>query len=236
MLMLVSCTDLLEPDLSNDLVVLNTPLDNDSLQSFTVNFWWDELEGVQEYRLQIVEGDFDLPIALSLDTIISNNVFDFVFTPGRYSWRIKGMNNSTETKFTSRDFTILPNQDLNQEQIILNLPQDNSFLNSSNVNLSWFLNSKADDYLVDVKENGSLILPTFVVAIDNQDVSLIEGIYSWTVQGRLGPERPAQRRGRRGPGARGCHALPTRLGHHRLSLTSHAIKNHHDLCALEGTR
>lgn len=181
---IAACSDLFEKDLEPESVVLTTPMDMDTLENYTVNFWWQELEGADNYRVQIVSGSFSLPNALIFDSISEANVFDLTLSPGEYEWRVKGINGSSETDYTTFSFFINQNEDLSQEQLIFKTPLNNEIFNTISVDVSWFLNLKANDYLLDVTENGSNVLPTITTSQDNAQISLYEGVFECSLQGR----------------------------------------------------
>lgn len=183
-LFLAGCSDLIEKDLNDKIVELQTPQNADTLLNYTTSFWWNEVEGASNYHLQVVQPSFSAPSALILDTMIENNIFNAVLFPGQFEWRVRALNNSTQTPYSNRSFTIIANDDLSSEQIILKNPSNNLITNNTSINFSWFLNSKALDYLFSIFLDQNLYQPTLIINDDNVSIDLEEGIYTWMVQGR----------------------------------------------------
>jgi len=183
-LIFIACSDILEEDLREKTITLNSPQNQDTLIDYSVNFWWEELDGATEYRVQIVQGSFTTPISLILDSIFTYSMFDLTLVPGEYEWQVKAVNGSTETPYVKRAFFIFDNDDLSSEQIILKNPSNNNATNKIDLTLSWYLNQKAEDYIIDVKKNGISFIPSIITEYDSAQVSLGEGVFTWSIQGR----------------------------------------------------
>lgn len=95
------CSDIFEKNLEQQKVNIIGPADSliTSQRSFT--FWWDYVEGATGYQLQIVEPSFLDVERLILDTIITENKFGYSLIPGRYQWRVSGVNSTSATLFTT---------------------------------------------------------------------------------------------------------------------------------------
>ncbi|MGZ4159081.1 MAG: hypothetical protein ACXVPZ_17950, partial [Bacteroidia bacterium] len=68
--LLSSCGDLIEPSIKNSTVILEAPVNQYPSTSYTVNFWWDQVDNALTYHLQVVTPTFASPGSLVLDTII----------------------------------------------------------------------------------------------------------------------------------------------------------------------
>ena len=94
LLNLVSCDDILEEDLSDDEVLLFAPAEGARLDSGNVTFVWDPLEGALDYRLLLVSPDFDNPVQVWADTILTATNFTIALAEGQYTWGINAANSA----------------------------------------------------------------------------------------------------------------------------------------------
>lgn len=99
-LLIGGCEIIFEEDLSSAMIHVIMPADGTVSDDKNQLFWWDPLDGVINYKLQIVEGDFTLPLSFQADTSIICNKLYIHLEPGSYEWRIKGMNQYSETGFS----------------------------------------------------------------------------------------------------------------------------------------
>jgi hypothetical protein len=102
----ISCEDILETNISDKQVLLQTPADADSISTGNITFWWNELKGARSYQLLIVSPDKLNPAALLLDSTITNNQFTFQLSEGKYQWCVKGINDGYQTEFTCRSLEV----------------------------------------------------------------------------------------------------------------------------------
>jgi len=101
---LTGCEDGFENDLTGEKVQLLAPANNviseDSLQTF----YWEPLDGATAYQVQIVSPRFDSIIRLETDTLTSRNQIKFQLRIGQYSWRVKAINNSSNSQISDNFF------------------------------------------------------------------------------------------------------------------------------------
>src|SRR5688572_12340162 len=103
---LSSCEDFFEPNLEKKDVVIIAPANGTVSSSFTQTFWWEELKGAEEYTLQIVKPTFSSVQQLILDTNVNGTKFYYTLQPGVYQWRLRAINNSSETDFVTYNLEI----------------------------------------------------------------------------------------------------------------------------------
>src|SRR5687767_4603767 len=85
-----SCEEVLEKDLTNNKVVLEAPSNNVITNDSIHNFSWEEMEGAFEYQLQIVSPRFDSIAKLVADTTMTTVIFlDMTLQKGNYQWRVR---------------------------------------------------------------------------------------------------------------------------------------------------
>ncbi|HMR84490.1 MAG TPA: hypothetical protein PKE30_15210 [Niabella sp.] len=90
---LYSCDDILDQDVSKELVILVAPSDSvvsaDSVQKFA----WEHIRPLSDYQLQIVSPWFDSIVILHTDTIAADNLIEVTLKKGRqYQWRVRAIN------------------------------------------------------------------------------------------------------------------------------------------------
>ena len=90
----ISCDDITEKDIRDDVVVLMTPAADLVSADGDVTFWWNHLEGATEYELTIASPDFDNPQELVLDTIIVKNQFTMTLESRKYEWCVTPINSA----------------------------------------------------------------------------------------------------------------------------------------------
>src|SRR5258705_9410550 len=102
----ISCEDFIEKDISGKHVSILAPADGYISNSLTITFWWNELEGAEQYKLQIVKPNFAAIQDIIADTTLTDTRFTTTFAPGTYQWRIKAMNNGGDSDYSTRTFTV----------------------------------------------------------------------------------------------------------------------------------
>lgn len=182
-LFLFGCEDFIEQDISKDVVLLLSPPDQFSTYTLTQTFWWEEIDGAEQYLLQIVKTDFSNIQQLLLDTTIITNKFTFAFTsPGKYQWRVKALNNGYETGYSTRSLNIDSTIDLGTQLVSLILPVENHATKDTVINFSWSSLYNATQYRFQLLDNSSSIILDTVLTSPQLTIELAEGTYSWKVR------------------------------------------------------
>jgi len=182
-----SCEDFIESDIEHEPIQLLAPANNLTTIQLTHTFWWDFVDGVEVYNMQLVEGTFSSAIRLVLDTTISKNKFDLTLSPGSFQWRVRGKNNGGETDYATFNLIIDSTLDISSLQVVLTNPSTNFITNSTSVAFSWSALLNADDYLVEVHEDtwsGAAAFGPQIAASTNLSTTLAEGVFVWGVQAR----------------------------------------------------
>lgn len=181
-----SCEDIIEEDITNDNVTALYPLNNAQIESNVVNFLWKELDGADDYRLQVYSENQNI----MLDTLVSTTNFTYELNPGTYQWRIRGENFAYETPYSFPvSFTLIATEDLTNQQVVLLYPGLGAYTKLYSPTFSWNNVNNANHYgfqLIDMTNGGALIhevasisgtsypLPTGVITQDGQ--------YMWKVK------------------------------------------------------
>ena len=143
---LVACNDIIEPDISDDLVTIVAPGDSVTSDSSRVTFFWEPLDDALDYQLQIVTGSFDSPQFLILDTLTARNVITLDLDSGTYQWGVRGGNNAYTTRYLVRTLFVLNNRN-NEEELELIFPENNEVLADTIVQFRWDNLSGTEDYI-----------------------------------------------------------------------------------------
>lgn len=104
---ILGCSDIFEKDISEEEMFLQAPADNFISYDGNILFWWEYLEGAENYDLQVVSPDFDKIEKLLLDSTVSVNKFQQTFPVGKYQWRVSGINNQSATSWYWRSFSVV---------------------------------------------------------------------------------------------------------------------------------
>jgi hypothetical protein len=150
---LSSCGDLIEPSIKNSKVNLEAPANNYQSTQYAVNFWWDEVSDALKYRLQIVTSRFDSVGSLVIDTLVKKNTFTLTLNPGKYQWRIRAENGSSQTDYTTpRSFTVLQSS-IKPQSVQLYSPASNILTNQNSLTFQWASIYGATKYRLEIDTN-----------------------------------------------------------------------------------
>ncbi len=181
---LVSCEKIFEENIEKKTIVILAPADSAIVEGQTVTFWWEAIEGAAGYELQVVAPAFQSASNLWLDTIVEENKFTFLFSPGNYEWRIRGINSAYQTAFSYAVFTVDSSADLSGQTLLLISPNDNLITNQTRILFKWSMLSVADDYRFELAQpdfSGSIVLDINLTS-DTFSYTLDEGQYQWRVR------------------------------------------------------
>ena len=148
-----SCDDIIEPDISKEVVVLTAPADSTRSSGSVQTFRWETVSGARQYHVQVARPSFNNPSAFFLDSLVTKASFSTALAPGSYRWRVQALNASYETAFTSRTITIDSTGSLAGQQLILLLPGNAAITASPVVTFSWTALSMAQRYLLSLQPN-----------------------------------------------------------------------------------
>ena len=180
--MVSSCTDIIEPNISNEKVNLLAPADGLITDYSTQTFWWDEVVNANEYQLQVVTPDFNFIERLIIDTIIQYNKFSLPLYPAEYQWRVKALNYSYSTRFTTWSLMIDSTVDLTNQAVVLFNPIDNDTTNNLYILFNWGKMYNAESYIFQLDKNGSQIRDESLLENEYSENNLNDGSYTWRVK------------------------------------------------------
>lgn len=179
-----ACTkDFIVKNIKNDTVVVLAPANNLATPNNSVTFWWEELDGAEKYKLQIVKPNFNAIQQLILDTNVIGDKFNCTLTPGTYQWRIKGVNNGGSSQYTTYNLIIDTTSNLSGQLVIPITPISNYLTGSKSLSFSWNSLSAASNYQVQIINASSTIVKDTTTSNTGFSTSLASGgAYTWKVR------------------------------------------------------
>lgn len=177
-----SCKDLVEQDISHNILVVNSPTDNYVASNFNVTFWWNSVKDAKKYRLQIASPSFDTLQTLVCDTLIDGDRINFILLPGRYQWRIRGENGSSYTPYVIRNLFVDTNSNLNGHTFYVNAPADQFYSNKTTVFFSWNEYPSSDKYEFALLDANNVPLKFKTTTSTYLLDTIVEGYYYWQVR------------------------------------------------------
>lgn len=187
---LASCEEiLLETDISKSEVQLIAPANNSSFNSTGVTFTWESVADATKYRLQIAKPNFENPTQIVLDTIVTSTYFTQQLAIANYEWRVRALNSAYETNYTSRFFSVVSNDDFQNNTVVLNTPVNNLITKTPLQSLSWQPIIGATNYQLQVYDSNNTIKLDETLTATSYDYTFPEGTYSWRVRATNGEKQ-----------------------------------------------
>lgn len=181
-----SCDDILEEDISDDTVQILSPANDSKIESNVVSFKWNSLKGADKYRIQVYQSDQ----VLILDSLTTKMSITLPLNAGNYMWRVRGENYAYESvySFPSNFSTTIPN-DLTNQQVILSSPDNDKFVNYTNVSLNWEALKNATSYSLKVVNTATgqeaFSKPDLTdTSITLELSTLVDGTYEWRLKAK----------------------------------------------------
>lgn len=179
-----SCDDIIEEDLTNDIIQTVYPTEGVVIESNVVSFSWNALDGADDYRVQV----YDLDQIKVHDTLVSNTLVSLPMTQGGYQWRVRGENSAYQSTYSFPVyFEVEETLILTNQQVVLSSPSNNYVTNNNNVSLVWGSLSAAEFYNLEIVKNNSLIVyqsGDITVTNFNLDSTILDedAVYTWKVK------------------------------------------------------
>ncbi len=188
--LVVSCDDVFEEDITNAEVFLVAPSQGVEIDSGAVTFLWEHLEGATEYELLVLSPDFDNPATVHGDTITSDNSFVTALGPGEYAWGVRGLNSAFSTAFFVNTFTVLEAErdaDITSSRVRYLSPANGTTAAEGDVVFLWEPLADARRYQFQIVSPGFTVIRQVVTDTITEEtqitVTLDSGNYEWRVQG-----------------------------------------------------
>lgn len=104
---LLACEEtIFEPDISEESVQLLAPANGSVVNTESVQFNWEGVEGATSYRIQIANPDFENASQILVDSTTDVLSFSERITPGSYQWRVRAQNDGHQTLYTTASFSV----------------------------------------------------------------------------------------------------------------------------------
>ncbi len=182
-LMLLSCSEIIsEKNISNQTLELVAPTDNAQLLTTGAIFTWNEVQNATKYQLQIAKPNFTAPLQIVLDTIISSTSFSKQLVIGNYQWRVRAVNSSSNTIYSTRSLTIASDVDFQSNTVILSSPSNNLITNMSSQTLNWQSILGATSYQVQIFDNSNALILDQNTSNTSYNYTFTEGSFQWKVR------------------------------------------------------
>jgi len=184
-LMSNSCTEIFEPSLSDEEVILIAPPNNLVTPILTHSFWWNKVEYAEEYNFQLVSPSFNLTYLTIADTLTSLNNITYTLYPGTYQWRVSARSSSSQTNYSIYSFIIDSSSLISGDSIQLKYPLSNDTTNNINQKFEWYKSSNADSYRFNLYYKSDFVYST-ETTFDTLNLNLHwgDGTYEWEVRGQ----------------------------------------------------
>ncbi|SEK30194.1 hypothetical protein SAMN04487910_0199 [Aquimarina amphilecti] len=131
----IGCDDIIEDDITNDIVTTVAPQDMTQIEGNSVQFRWNQIDGADEYRIQINNQSSN---AIILDSLVNTTLFNYAMNPGTYQWRVRGENFAYDTAYSfNSSFSVISSIDLSGQTVLLNSPLNNLYTNDVAITFSW---------------------------------------------------------------------------------------------------
>jgi len=184
-LIIVSCKEFLEESIADRQMILLSPGREAQIANYSVDFIWEHMEDALAYRLQVVGPDFRDVNLYYADTVVEDNHFTLSLAPGEYEWRVKGLNGSSESAYTTRSF-IVYESDLSKQIVLLNSPGDKHITAKPEINFNWQILYGSTAYRLQIDTNnftGDSAMYDQLIETSNMSYTLPkEREYQWRVR------------------------------------------------------
>ena len=151
-LFMTSCRDVFEENIEEDYVNILAPENKKHLNTRNVTFVWNELEGAEDYHIEIVTPRFTDIESIVLDTVLDGEETSMEYTlpyVGEYEWKIYAVNGAYESQEVIR-IIYVDSITFGAESVILISPVDGYITNASIVKLDWEDFSDAASYSLEI--------------------------------------------------------------------------------------
>lgn len=180
-----SCDDIIEDDIADDMVLVVSPLEGAEIESNVVNFQWNQLDGADEYRVQVYGSGQNIVV----DSVVSSTRFICPLNAGHYQWRVRGENSAYQSSYSfPMGFTLIASDNLENQQMLLSNPGNGVYSNLSSMICTWQQIQAADTYDLELKNVNTGSVVHQEAGITNTSFTLTnvmldtDGEYQWKVR------------------------------------------------------
>ncbi len=172
-----------EPDISLTNIKLFFPAEGTVSSQKQITFWWDEITGANQYRIQVVTPSFKNPRQVIYNQISDSCSLSLELEDGDYEWRVRGQNEKYETQYSSASFSVF-GADLTDKNVNLITPSYEALTNQSPIYFNWEgINSNAE-YTVTIKKGSweGTVVHQSTTTNTEAEINLNDGAYVWGVK------------------------------------------------------
>jgi hypothetical protein len=188
--LIISCDDIIEPDLTDEKIdsLLISPGDSVVTVISSQTFSWEVVEGATWYNLQIAKPSFKRIEQLIADTNLTKRQYILNLDPGKYEWRVRAHNSSSQSEYALRRLQIDSTLDLTNQTVNLITPSQSSIINKAKILFRWNKVYNAKEYHFVLKtpdQNGNIVYEDPSWSYDTLTLSnLEEKDYSWGIKAK----------------------------------------------------
>lgn len=198
-----ACSDIynVSEDISKEEIKILSPREAYQSENFYVSFWWEPIEGADFYQFTLVRGTYDSLEEKIIDTALVATEFYMTLFPSVFEVRLFGWNDYYTTDTVYRTFTIDSTAKL--QQVNLSVPTNNYITNDSIITFSWLDVDNADQYYLEVLEEGERVFQVSTTLLEISSPSndpvvpdIPEGQFVWSVvasNSKTSPSTPSTR-------------------------------------------
>jgi len=176
-------------DISDQLVTTLAPADNAIVTEGMIQFNWETIAEATEYQLQIAYPDFENPIQVIRDTTLTSLSYTTALEVNSYQWRIKAINETSETVYTTRNFIVVADTDaidISDEVVTIIAPINQAEILEGMINFNWETVSDATMYQLQIAypnfENAIQIVEDISLSETSHTTALTSNTYEWRVK------------------------------------------------------
>ena len=184
---LSSCKDIFEEDISEDKVNVIAPTNAKRFKTREITFIWDELEGADEYQIEIVTPRYTAIEKIVKDTTIDGSKTSWNYTfpnVGEYEWKIVAKNGGYTSKETVQ-LIYIDSVNFGNEKVVLTSPRDEFRTNATLILLDWEDFPDAVNYKLEVAspDFGTGTVDSIIESVSEKEYLFInEQKYQWRVK------------------------------------------------------
>jgi hypothetical protein len=177
----LGCEDLIEENIEKAEVEIVSPPDNYVSTDLSISLQWEEVEGADEYNLQVWNED---GLRL-LNEIVDTTAYDYTFPYfGTFTWKVRAENSATVSPYTIYTIVIDSTDDISTTTLSLTSPDDNYYTNEFEVTFEWESLYNAEDYRFELTDLDEVLIDNSIITTDASLTYTFtaEGDYIWWVR------------------------------------------------------
>lgn len=180
----LSCDDIIEADLADEVFIMMTPPPNFESNTSTINFFWEEVDGAESYRLQVAKPDFVEPIQIFIDSTYRSNSASVNLSAGIYEWRMRAENVNSFTTYVYGNLVVDSTSSLENITPVLISPANNIYTNKDSILFVWEELGNASEYRLETVDITSGLTNQTLLTSNTQvySGSFNEATYEWKLQ------------------------------------------------------